>query len=391
MAQFSLSRSWWLGLGGMVGACAVHAASISQVTPQGASPDVQQVVVQTSADAVRLGNPQATAPVQIQCTPEAAAQGSGRWNDAREWVWQFAQPLPAGSRCTVARNSGFKLPSGAALTGAGSYQFFVPGPAVLNTWPGTYAAIDEVQTFVLQLNGQPTTESLQQHVYCRAQDVGERIPVRVQDAAQTQQLLQALQIEERGHYIALSCNRRLTAGTDMQLVYGEGVAMANGVRNGSTQTFDFQVREAFTAQLQCQRERANAGCLPVRDVLLSFTAPVPKAQAAQVYLQHDGKKIAPDLTQETADAVSELRFKQPFVPLATYQLVLPADLEDDAQRRLANAASFPLQVKMGDTPPLFKFAAAPFGVLERFAEGEDGVAVLPVTVHGKAAHIAAGE
>lgn len=380
MAQFSLSRSWWLGLGGMVGACAVHAASISQVTPQEASPDVQQVVVQTSADAVRLGNPQATAPVQIQCTPEAAAQGSGRWNDAREWVWQFAQPLPAGSRCTVARNSGFKLPSGAALTGAGSYQFFVPGPAVLNTWPGTYAAIDEVQTFVLQLNGQPTTESLQQHVYCRAQDVGERIPVRVQDAAQTQQLLQALQIEERGHYIALSCNRRLTAGTDMQLVYGEGVAMANGVRNGSTQTFDFQVREAFTAQLQCQRERANAGCLPVRDVLLSFTAPVPKAQAAQVYLQHDGKKIAPDLTQETADAVSELRFKQPFVPLATYQLVLPADLEDDAQRRLANAASFPLQVKMGDTPPLFKFAAAPFGVLERFAEGEDGVAVLPVTV-----------
>ncbi len=39
-----------------------------------------------------------------------------------------------------------------------------------------------------------------------------------------------------------------------------------------------------------------------------------------------------------------------------------------------------MAVTMGDTPPLVKFAAAPFGVLERFAEGEDGTAVLPVTV-----------
>jgi len=31
-------------------------------------------------------------------------------------------------------------------------------------------------------------------------------------------------------------------------------------------------------------------------------------------------------------------------------------------------------------PPLAKFAAAPFGVVERYAEGPDGPALLPVTL-----------
>lgn len=379
MLQGRWSKRWGWALGVVVGIpWAAQAVQISQVTPQGSVNDVQQVVVQMSADAVRLGNAQAPAPVRVQCAPGTVA-GTGRWTNAREWVWQLDQPLPAGTRCSVQLEKSFKLPSGQALTGASSYQFEIAGPLVRETWPATYEPVDESQTFVLQLNGAATPQSLQQHVHCRAQDVGERIPVRVLDAAQTRAVVQALHLPAKGHYAALECGRRLTAGSRVQLVYGAGVQMASGVTNKASRTFDFEVRQAFTAELQCQRERANAGCLPIRDVTLSFTAPVPVDQARQVHLLHQGKSLSPVLEAGT-DRVQSLRFAAPFTPTGQYQLVLPPTLQDDAGRKLANAASFPLTVVMGDTPPLAKFAAAPFGVLERFAEGEDGVAVLPVTV-----------
>lgn len=370
---------WWallLAGGGVAGAA--HAVSISQVTPQGRVSEVQQVVVHTDADAVRLGNAQAAAPVRVQCAPAMA--GTGRWNNAREWVWQFDQPLPAGTRCNVQTEKSFKLPSGQALAGAASYQLEVAGPAVIRTWPSSYTAIDEAQSFVLQLNGAATPDSVQQHVYCKAQDLGERIPVRLLDETATKKLLQALEIRAKGHYVALECNRRLTAGSSMQLVYGAGVQMANGVANTTAKALDFTVREAFTAELQCQRERANAGCLPIRDVVLTFAAPVARSQAQQTHLLLGSKKIAPVLEPAGPETVNALTFKAPFKPLGQYQLVLPAQLQDDGGRSLANASAFPMAVVMGETPPLLKFAAAPFGVLERFAEGPDGVAILPVTV-----------
>ena len=385
MAHLSFSPSWVLGLCGLAGAWAVQAASITQVTPQGVSQSVQQVVVQTSANAVPLGNPQAAAPVQVQCTPQAAGQGQGRWNSPREWVWQFAQRLPPGTRCQVQADKGFQLPSGEKLHSAASYAFEIEGPVLERSWPSEYERIDEQQTFVLRLNGAATPQSLQQQVYCRAGDVGERIAVRLLPEAQKQATLQALGLDEPGDYIALTCNRRLTAGSQLQLVYGAGVQMPNGVQNKHPQTLEFRVREAFSASQQCQRERASAGCLPIRDVVLTLTAPVPMALAQQAYLealdtQAGGQKRAPVFDKDEGDSITTLRFPAPFEPLGRYQLVLPAQLQDDSGRSLVNASAFPLTITMGDAPALAKFAAAPFGVLERFADGAQGVALLPLTV-----------
>ena len=95
------TRLWGLVALGAGLSGGAHALSISQVTPSGSVNEVQQIVVQTSADAVRLGNAQAPAPVRVQCVPAQAAQGMGRWNHAREWVWQFNQPVPAGTRCQI--------------------------------------------------------------------------------------------------------------------------------------------------------------------------------------------------------------------------------------------------------------------------------------------------
>jgi hypothetical protein len=54
---------------------------------------------------------------------------------------------------------------------------------------------------------------------------------------------------------------------------------------------------------------------------------------------------------------------------------------------LRNAANFPLKVATGAMPPLAKFAAAPFGIVERFAE-PNGAALLPVTLRNVEAALA---
>jgi hypothetical protein len=98
-------------------------------------------------------------------------------------------------------------------------------------WPWTK------QFFLLQLSGPATQQSLKQRVYCQAEGVGERIPVRWiggkdRDAVlKTQVWDQELLKKSPDQFAVLACNRRLTAGTAVQLVYGKGVAGPQGVAN----------------------------------------------------------------------------------------------------------------------------------------------------------------
>ncbi len=73
---------------------------------------------------------------------------------------------------------------------------------------------------------------------------------------------------------------------------------------------------------------------------------------------------------------------------------MPRNLKDDSGRTLANADLFPLKVATASMPPLAKFAAAPFGVVERFGELPRGKApadyppLLPVTLRNVEADLA---
>ncbi len=101
---------------------------------------------------------------------------------------------------------------------------------------------------------------------------------------------------------------------------------------------------------------------------LRFNAAVPRALAAQVRLQPaaGGAALAPlfDKDDKTTE-VDEIAFPKPLAENARFSVVLPPALVDVTGRALANAASFPLSVATGEAPPIAKFAAAPFGVIER--------------------------
>jgi uncharacterized protein YfaS (alpha-2-macroglobulin family) len=375
---------------------AAFALTVTSLSPQGEVGNVRQVVAKFDQAAVNFGDPKAAAPLTVTCSDALSTKGSGRWTADKEWTFQFERDLPPGVRCTVRIRSDFQSPKGTALTVPGSaangYRFNTGGPFVRTVRPYPGERIDEEQFFVLQLNGPATLQSVQANLWCVVEGLGERVPVKLLDGAQRAQLLKAQGLEKASrvdplNFVTLACNRRLTPSAHVQLVYGKGIATppsgtaaSSGIANSIEKRFNFQVREPFTATFNCERENAQSACLPIRPMSLSFNAPVPRKLAEAIRLKSGKDSFKPDFGKEDGEGeVDHVTFKSIFPERSQFTLELPADFRDTSGRSLVSPESFPLKLATGAMPPLAKFGAAPFGVVERFAE-VDSVPLMPVTL-----------
>jgi uncharacterized protein YfaS (alpha-2-macroglobulin family) len=379
----------WLFAAGVLLAGPSFALQITSLSPQGEVARVRQIVAKFDQAAVNFGDPKAPAPLSVSCSDAQAGKGTGRWTDAKAWVYDFENDLPPGVRCTVTRIPTFKPSAGGELTGPERYQFNTGGPFVRSFMPGSYSRIDEQQMFVLELNGAATLDSVRQNIWCAADGVGERIPVKLLDGDQRAGLLKAFGRDKAAEkdplrFVTLQCNRTLTPGAKVQVVYGKGVATPSGVANNVERRLEFQVREPFAVSFTCERENAQAACLPLRPMQLTFNAPVTRKLASQIQLKGGDKTVKAQLendggTQSDDDVVNGAYFGPPLAESTQFSIELPSKFEDASGRPLASPGSFPLKVATGMMPPLAKFAASPFGVVERLAE-PDTPAMMPVTV-----------
>lgn len=366
-------------LGGALLATAAHAARVESVSPQGEVPQVQQLTVRFSEAVVPFGDPRLADPFKVTCTA-GAPTGSGRWVDDRVWRHDFATPLPPGVRCQVLPQPGWK-PLAGTLEGRTRFEFHTGGPAVVGTQPWSGAEIAEDQHFLLTLSGPAHAASVATHAWCEVEGLGDRLPLRVIEGAPREALLKARRVPEdrAARTLVAHCARPLPAETAVRLVWGAGIgaALEPSVVTSAPQRFDFTVRRPFVAEFSCERERAQAPCLPIRPVRLRFSAPVARAQAEQARLvPNAGTPIAPQFDKDDrSEAVSQLSFASPLPENTAFRLELPSGLKDDAGRALANAGLFPLAVATGAAPPVAKFASAPFGIVEAGPE-----AVVPLTL-----------
>jgi len=378
-----ISAKLLLATGLLLTSLGAQALQISSLSPQGEVARVRQLVAKFDGAAVRFGDPQAPAPLEVRCSDAQASQGTGRWTSEREWVFDFARDLPPGVRCTVQGKPGFQSPTNTALSGTTRYQFNTGGPFVQQVWPSSWQAIDEEQFFILQLNGPATVASVQANVWCTTEGLGERVPVRLIDGKERSALLDAHGLRQQAaaeglSVVTLACNRRLTPSSKVQLVWGQGVSTPSGIANQVEKRFAFTVRAPFQAEFHCERENAQAACLPIRPMSLSFNAPVPAKLASAIRLKSKNESVAPQPLE--TELVEQIQFAPPLAEDTKFTVELPKSFVDAAGRPLVNVASFPLQVATAGKPPLAKFAAAPFGIVERFAEGPNGPALLPVTL-----------
>jgi hypothetical protein len=358
------------------------AASIRAVTPQGDVARVQQVVVSFDAPVVALSDGRQPDPVTVQCSGPVPA-GSGSWLSPQQWAYDFRGALPPGVACRVEARPGWQPLGGGTLEGRTRFAFQTGGPVVERTLPPAGAQIEEDQHFAVTFTGPVDEASLAGRAGCEVEGLGERIPAVVVGGAARAAVLKAEGLERSpmaARTLLLRCQRPLPQDAPVRLVFAPGLATpANpALVTRDTQRTAFRVRAAFTATFSCERERAQAPCLPIRPLRLVFSEPVARAVAQQLRLvpQAGGTPLAPAFAADDREAeVTEVRFPVPLAENARFRLELPANLRDASGRPLANAGSFPLAVATGEAPPLAKFAAAPFGILESQAEP-----VLPLTV-----------
>ncbi len=368
------------GLGLALLAAPAMAARITGVTPQGEVPQVRQVVVRFNEAVVPLGEPHRPAPLTLHCSGPVP-EHSARWASEREWLVDFRSALPPGVRCTLQRAAGW-APLQGGWEGPAEFSFASGGPAIDRAQPWEGATIDEDQHFLLRLTGPATPDSVAANAWCEVEGIGERIAVQVVGGTAREQLLKARRVRpaEAARTLLLACARPLPPQARLRLVWGAGIASAAdpAVRTRVPQRLRYEVRPRFTAEFSCEREKAQAPCMPLGALLLRLSAPVPRAAIAGARLvPAQGEAFAPiaPLLKDDESELSTLRFAAPLPENATLRLTLPAGLQDTSGRPLANAASFPLTVRTGPIPPLAKFAAAPFGVVEAGPQ-----AVLPITL-----------
>jgi hypothetical protein len=325
----------WAVACGLAVATSAQAVSIVSVSPQGEVAQLQQVTVKFSESVVPFGEPRLPDPMRLACTGNAPS-GAGRWVDDRVWAYDFRQALPPGTRCTLTASPDWK-PLGGALTGRSDFSFGAGGPAVLSVQPYEGSRIEEEQYFLLRLSGPAVEASVAANAWCEVQGIGERVPVRVIGGRARDDLLDARRLQKQAtNMLVLACQRPLPAQTPMRLVWGKGIAAASNpeVLTHAAQSFRYEVRRPFLAEFSCERERAGAPCLPVLAMTLNFTAPVPRALAAQVRLTGPGgAAMGPAFDKDDqATEIQALRFAGPVPEDTDFTVELPADLKDNAGR-----------------------------------------------------------
>ena len=355
----------------LVATGSVWTSTILGVSPQGEVAQVRQVTVRFSEAVVPLGDPRLADPMTVTCQGAVPA-GSGRWVNDRAWVYDFREAPGPGTRCAVKAKPDWKptAPTATPLTGTTEFGFSTGGPAIVSAQPSG-GTIDEDQFFVLRLSGPAVESTVTANAWCEVEGIGERIGVKVIGGEARTALLKARRIEDQAaidRTLVLTCQRPLPNATAVRLVWGRGIAASANpqIVTSTERRIRYEVRAAFSADFSCERENANAPCLPIRPMTLRFSSPVAREVAAQARLvPATGSAFAPVFDpDDKSTEVSELTFPTPLPENAAFTIQLPQKLADDAGRPLANASMFPLKVATGAAPPIAKFAAAPFGIVE---------------------------
>ncbi|MBS1197432.1 MAG: large extracellular alpha-helical protein, partial [Proteobacteria bacterium] len=349
------------------------AANVRQFTPQGQIDQQTRATAVFNTDMVPLGKPDAAAPFNVVC---GKVGGKGRWGDARTWSYQLDRALQPGERCEFQIKPNLKAANGEAVTQA-LYQFFAAGPWPRSISPSAGSTIEEDQGFLITTNSPLNRASIEKNVWCEADGVGNRIPIRLLPDSTRKEMLASQSRKDDPTILALTCNESLPSGAKMRLVWGKDVATSNGIKSSRDSLFQYKVRAPFRATVSCERERANAPCSPLSDLRLEFSTAIDAKLGMSIKLITPEGARSPSprgREEEKESTLSEIRFKKPLPQNAELRIELPAGIKDETGRALQNASNFPLKMRTGNLPPLAKFPGS-FGIVEQKEGG-----VLPVTL-----------
>ncbi|TGL48888.1 peptidase [Leptospira kemamanensis] len=346
--------------------------SIEFFTPNGFVKTPKQVTVRFTKPMVALGDIRPVTEIfQIKCP----FPGTSRFIDSTTWVYEFEKPVPGGVVCQFELKEGTKSFSGEKIQGETSFQFHTGGPSIKYSSPYNGSSISEDQVFLLHLDGIPDLSSFQKFAYFRSEELGNRIPVVLITGSERKTFLQSLGKKDKEETVVLKAKQTFLPDRQIQLVLGKGIKSIWGGEIPEDEVKSFTVRPVFSARFSCERTTADANCIPILPVSLSFNSPVSQTLLEKIKLVgKDGQEYPKQKSGGKGNEFSDwVSFPGPFPENTEFEIKIP-DLVDDANRSLANSASFPLKFKTDEFPPLAKFSGR-FGILEAKANP-----ALPVTL-----------
>ena len=380
----------------LINLCLLTSAAMADVTirsfsPQGEVQDANRATAVFTADMVKLGATGTTEPFTIQCP----ISGTSRWTDPHTWTYSISRDLDPGERCQFKLKPNLKALNGEGVSGQTDYSFQSPGPWIVTIQPFKSARIEEDQVFVVQTRTALKADSVLAHAWCEAEGIGERIPVKMLESFELEQILNSLHWGRSDTVIGLQCSQTLPPGAKVKLVWGRGIEDSNGAKVQEDDAVNYEVRVPFRAELTCDREKPTSPCSALSDLRLQFTDQIDIKLAEQIQLMtpkgvQSPRDVSPERREQliaqnkklyylknklsNRDHVDTVVFKGPFTPNTPFTIKLPKSFTDLSGRELSNGKSFPLKTQIGALPPLAKFAAD-FGILELKEGG-----VLPVTL-----------
>ncbi len=348
------------------------AASITTFTPQGEMGVVRQARAVFNEPMIRLGETGPADAFAVDCP----SPGRGRWVDPKTWVYDFDKVPRAGARCQFRLKPGLRAVAGGEVTGTTSFEFTTAGPAIVRITPRENNRIADNQAFILVLTGTARPDTITQRAWCKVEGLGERIGVKLVEGADRDLLVKRFAPDDTD-VVVLSCARALPPDAAVELVWDAGISTPSGIATRRAQVLKYRTRAPFTASLSCTRENSQAPCTPLGDIRIEFSTPVSRQVAGAVRLRfgNEERKPSRDRSDDASSSADVVVFKAPLPESAEFTVVMPRETVDLDQRPLANAAIFPLKSRTAAYPPLAKFAAAPFGIIEL-----DDAPAMPLTL-----------
>ncbi|TGL19191.1 peptidase [Leptospira yanagawae] len=353
--------------------------SIEFFTPNGFVKLPKQVTVRFTKPMVALGDIRPVTEIfQVNCP----FPGTSRFIDSTTWVYEFEKEVPGGVVCRFDLKEGTKSFSGEKIQGEKNFSFHTGGPSVRYSSPYNGSSIAEDQIFLLHLDGIPDLTSFQKFAYFRSEELGNRIPVVLISGSERKTFLQSLGKKDKEETVVLKAKQTFLPDKQIQLVLGKGIKSVWGGEIQEDEVQSFTVRPVFSARFSCERTTADANCIPILPVNLSFNSPVSQTLIEKIKLiGKDGKEYPKQISSGKGNEYSDwVSFPGPFPENSEFEIRIP-EIVDDANRSLANSAAFPLKFKTDEFPPLAKFSAK-FGILESKANP-----ALPVTLRNVEANL----
>ncbi|MCX7944853.1 MAG: MG2 domain-containing protein [Deltaproteobacteria bacterium] len=302
----------------------------------------------------------------------------GVWEDPHLYIMKFDQPLKAGLLCKVTLRDDIVSIEGERYSGVKEFEFDTDIVTVKQIAPSPYQTIRNDQIFVFSFNGDVDIEKNIKNIFFVRTHTREIIEAILIEPSDLDMLLRNMYpYLKGGEFYGVRPKVRFADKEHVVLVF-KFIRSKGGVISDVEEKYSYTVMDGFKIELNCEREKAERGCIPISNIEVNFSEPVNQEFVKQIYLaDENGNRIFPKKEDEYSDVVSYVRFVGPFLPQHMYKLYIPGDIKDIYERTPENINKFPLSFKTDRIPPLAKFAAD-FGIVEMI----NGEGILPLTVRG---------